>query len=190
MSQFREMSLDADCPPQYSRQFKSMCVVWGSLFGRTQGVVIARVIEVAPHPNAERIRLAIIDLGDGFKRQVVYGGARELCPGDLVPAAPPGARVPGKKKMRKRNYRGQSSHGMLCSSDELGWTSCGPDEVALLDQNLQIGQTLDHVFDLLSLRSDVLMAYRCKGVGCATERLETCSGVLGSGPDPRVRAVQ
>lgn len=109
----------------------------------THGVVVARILEVRPHPNAAKIRLATIDLGDGSKHQVVYGGDRELRSGDLVPAAPPGTRLPGKKKMRRQKFRGQSSFGMLCSSDELGWTIDGPDEVALLLPTLEVGQSLD-----------------------------------------------
>ena len=109
----------------------------------TRGVVVAQVIEVLPHPNAEFIRLAVIDLGDGIERQVVYGGQRQLHPGDLVPAAPPGAYVACKGKMRRRNYRGQSSYGMLCSTDELGWTDDGPDEVAVLAPDLRVGESLD-----------------------------------------------
>ncbi|GAB2531644.1 hypothetical protein [Nocardia heshunensis] len=111
----------------------------------TRGVVVARVLEVRPHPNAERIWLATVDLGDGSKHQVVYGGQRPDMEGELVPAAPPGARLPGRKKMRRRNYRGMSSYGMLCSSDELGWTFNLVDEVAILDPNsgLVPGQSLD-----------------------------------------------
>ncbi|MFE3194808.1 hypothetical protein ACFXHA_37790 [Nocardia sp. NPDC059240] len=113
--------------------------------GLTRGVVVARVLEVREHPNAERIWLATIDLGDGPKHQVVFGGERRDIVGELVPAAPPGARLPGKKKMRRGNFRGKSSYGMLCSSDELGWTSNLVDEVAILDPNsgLVPGQSLD-----------------------------------------------
>lgn len=109
----------------------------------TRGVVVARILEVRPHPNAQKIRLAVIDIGDGAKHQVVFGGYLELVPGDLVPAAPPRAWVPFKGKMRRRNYRGQSSYGMLCSSDELGWTMDGIDEVALLVPTLEVGRSLD-----------------------------------------------
>lgn len=47
--------------------------------------------------------------------------------------------------MRKRNYRGESSFGMLCSTDELGWTHGGDDAVPLLDPNLMPGASLDSV---------------------------------------------
>ncbi len=138
------------------------------LDGRTSGVVVARVLEVLPHPNAEQIRLAILDLGDGAKRQVVFGGTRELFPGDLVPAAPPGARVPGKnKKMRRRSYRGQSSFGMLCSSDELGWTRGGPNAVAVLEGDYWVGQSLDDYAGPIAW-------------GCTRSSYEDDEGVIGS----------
>lgn len=63
--------------------------------------------------------------------------------GDMVPLAPPGALLPGRKKMRRRRYRGQASHGMFCSLSELGWDPNGPDEVVLLRGDLEPGQSLD-----------------------------------------------
>jgi tRNA-binding EMAP/Myf-like protein len=117
------------------------------------GAVVGRVSRVAPHPGGERIWLAFVDLGKGEPAvQIVFGGQREVKPGELVPVAPPGARVtvdqadgsPRVKKMRSRRYRGERSHGMLCSLNELGWLRDGPDEVALL-RDLPVGSSLDDV---------------------------------------------
>jgi phenylalanyl-tRNA synthetase beta chain len=108
------------------------------------GIVAGEVIKVQPHPNAERIRLAYVDVGGGrMPMQIVFGGPPIVVAGSLVAVAPPGARVCAKaKKMRRRNYRGESSYGMLCSSAELGWDPDGPDEVALLD-GVRPGTPLD-----------------------------------------------
>lgn len=117
------------------------------LVGITSGVIVGRVVEVKCHPNADRIRLARVDLGIGETVQIVFGGPPNVHEGDLVPVAPPGSRLPGPKKthkMRRRRYRGQSSHGMLCSLAELGWNPDGPDEVALL-RNVTPGDSLDKV---------------------------------------------
>lgn len=108
----------------------------------TEGVVAGRVLAVNPHPNADLIRLATVDLGRGQAVQIVFGGPPIVRPGDLVPVAPPGARLPGVKKMRRRKYRGQSSYGMLCSLAEIGWDPKGPDEVALL-RDVRPGDVLD-----------------------------------------------
>jgi phenylalanyl-tRNA synthetase beta chain len=111
----------------------------------TSGVVVGRVVKVKRHPNADRIRLALVDLGIGEPVQIVFGGPPNVHEGDLVPVAPPGSRLPNKlHEMRRRRYRGESSYGMLCSLAELGWNPDAPDEVALL-RNVTPGDSLDKV---------------------------------------------
>jgi tRNA-binding EMAP/Myf-like protein len=106
-------------------------------------VVVGRVIEVRDHPNGQLIWLADVDLGSGDPVQIVFGGMKRLEAGSLVPVAPPGARLDGVK-MRRRSYRGQSSHGMLCSLAELGWDPRVTDRVAMLTSDgLKPGVCLD-----------------------------------------------
>lgn len=121
--------------------------MWSTLLSRavTDRVVVARVIEVRCHPNAERIWVAWVDFGQDEPAKVVFGGPPLLVPGDKVPYAPPGARLPGRKKMRRRRYRGVDSYGMFCSLAELGWDPAGPDEVVLLQNDLEPGKPLDVV---------------------------------------------
>src|SRR6266536_1090853 len=96
------------------------------------------------------IWLADVDLGDDRLHQIVFGGDLKLGGGELVAVAPPGSRAtvrrhgvaPRRKKMRARRYRGERSHGMLCSLDELGWVRGGPNEVAIL-YDVVPGQSLD-----------------------------------------------
>jgi tRNA-binding EMAP/Myf-like protein len=118
--------------------------------------VVGKVVRVRPHPRGDFIWLADVDLGAGAPpMQIVFGGKRIVRTGDLVPVAPPGVKATvwdsksamiAIKTMRARNYRGQRSHGMLCSLDELGWLKNGPDEVPAL-KNLPVGRTLDHLLD-------------------------------------------
>jgi tRNA-binding EMAP/Myf-like protein len=118
------------------------------------GIVAAEVVSVTPHPHGEKIYVAQIDLGDRGVQQVVFGGARMLRVGDIVPAAPPGARLPNGAKLRKEKFRGESSFGMLCSTTELGWTADGPDEVAVLGVAVSPGKSLDYEdfpLDLLTI---------------------------------------
>jgi phenylalanyl-tRNA synthetase beta chain len=82
------------------------------------GVIVARILEVVPHPDADRIRLADIEFGDGELRVVC--GAPNIEPGMVVPFAPVGAVLPGDFKIEKRKIRGVVSEGMLCSARELG----------------------------------------------------------------------
>ncbi len=82
-------------------------------------VVIARVGEVRPHPNADRLRICTVDAGTGQPLQVVCG-APNVESGGLYPFAPIGATLPGGVEIRKAKLRGEESQGMLCSARELG----------------------------------------------------------------------
>jgi phenylalanyl-tRNA synthetase beta chain len=82
------------------------------------GIVTARVLEVEPHPDADRLVLVRIDAG-GEDRSVVCG-ARNFAPGDVVPWAAPGAKLPGGVEIGRRTVRGAVSDGMLASARELG----------------------------------------------------------------------
>jgi tRNA-binding EMAP/Myf-like protein len=102
-------------------------------------------VKVRDHPNGSRIWLADVDLGRGGDPvQIVFGGKRVIQPNSLVPVAPPGSRLHGVK-MRKRSYRGEASHGMLCSLAELGWDPAVTDQVARLDPSahLEPGTRID-----------------------------------------------
>ena len=83
------------------------------------GVLIARVLEVRDHPNADKLCLASIESGSGTREVVV--GVRNMKAGDLVPWAAPGSTLPGfEGKLERRELRGVTSDGMLCAPDELG----------------------------------------------------------------------
>jgi phenylalanyl-tRNA synthetase beta chain len=82
------------------------------------GVIVARILDVVPHPDADRIRLADIDFGDGQLRVVC--GAPNIEAGMVVPFAQVGAVLPGDFKIERRKIRGVVSEGMLCSARELG----------------------------------------------------------------------
>ncbi|MBV9660253.1 MAG: phenylalanine--tRNA ligase subunit beta [Acidimicrobiales bacterium] len=81
-------------------------------------VVVARVLDIRPHPQADRIRLVDVDPGDGGPLQIVCG-AWNFSVGDMVPLAPVGAVLPGEFKISLRKMRGEVSNGMLCSAREL-----------------------------------------------------------------------
>lgn len=82
------------------------------------GVVVGRVIDIGPHPNADRLRVCQVDIGTGTV-QIVCGAANVRA-GGLYPAALPGATLPGGMEIRGATLRGVESGGMLCSAAELG----------------------------------------------------------------------
>ncbi len=112
-----------------------------------QGVVVARVLEVRDHPNSQKLCLTRVDLGGSELELVV--GIRNMVAGDLVPLAPPGARVPGLgEPLGAREIRGVVSNGMLCSSKELG---ISPDHGGILllnHEGLEPGQDLKRALGL------------------------------------------
>ncbi len=81
-------------------------------------VLIARVLEVKQHPNADRLSLCQVDAGNGTLEVVC--GAPNVQAGKTYPFAPVGATLPGGLKLERRKIRGVESNGMLCSAKELG----------------------------------------------------------------------
>ncbi len=81
-------------------------------------MVVAKILSAAPHPQAERLQVCEVDAG--AERFSIVCGAANARAGILVPAALPGARLPGGKEIGRANLRGVDSAGMLCSAAELG----------------------------------------------------------------------
>lgn len=90
-----------------------------AVHGELRDIVVGRVEEVRPHPNADRLRVCTVDDGSGERRNVVCG-APNVVAGGVYPFAPVGAVLPGGLKIEKRKLRGEPSEGMLCSGRELG----------------------------------------------------------------------
>src|SRR5207248_6740198 len=81
------------------------------------GVVVAQIVEVARHPNADKLTVCTVDVG-GAKLRVVCG-APNVRAGMKAPLAKIGARLPGAE-IGRSTLRGVESEGMLCSARELG----------------------------------------------------------------------
>src|SRR5882672_1504669 len=82
-------------------------------------IVVGRVLEATPHPNADRLRLCVVEIGGGTKLSVVCG-ATNVAVGQSVAVAQIGAKLPDGTKLRKSKIRGVESEGMICSERELG----------------------------------------------------------------------
>lgn len=83
------------------------------------GIVVGRVLEVAKHPNADKLSLTKVDIGNAVLDIVC--GAPNVKAGQLVPVATIGAVMPGGFEIKKAKIRGQESNGMICSRSELGF---------------------------------------------------------------------
>jgi phenylalanyl-tRNA synthetase beta chain len=82
------------------------------------GVVVALVQAVAPHPDAQKLRVCTVDAGSGDPLQIICGAAN-VAEGMRVPAALVGAKLPGGMKIKRAKLRGVESYGMICSAAEL-----------------------------------------------------------------------
>jgi phenylalanyl-tRNA synthetase beta chain len=117
-----------------------------------EGVVVGRVLEARPHPNADKLRVARVDSGQGVLEIVC--GAPNCRAGLTVALAMIGARLPGGLEIKRAKIRGEESFGMLCSGTELGLSS-DSDGILELDASLLVGQSLQAA---LNLDDDVLDA--------------------------------
>ena len=83
------------------------------------GVVVAEIIAIAQHPDADRLRVCTVACGEKESLQIVCGAANAR-QGLKAPLAIIGANLPGDFKIKKGKLRGVESYGMLCSEAELG----------------------------------------------------------------------
>src|SRR5208283_3629081 len=104
------------------------------------GVVVAEVLEVTAHPNADRLQITRVNVGAEAPLQVVCG-APNVAPGQRVPCALPGARLPGAVSIAQTTVRGIPSQGMLCSAKELGLSE-DSSGLYLLSNDAQVGTDL------------------------------------------------
>ena len=112
---------------------------------------VGKVVEAEKHPNADRLQLCRVDVGEGEPRQIVCG-AWNFGAGATVAVALPGAVLPGGLKLDQRKVRGELSDGMILAEDEieLGTDHSG---IMLLPET-EPGTLLG---DLLPLAEDVLL---------------------------------
>jgi phenylalanyl-tRNA synthetase beta chain len=112
--------------------------------------LVGRVLEAAKHPNADRLQLCSVDVGEREPRQIVCG-AWNFGAGDTVAVALPGAVLPGGEKLERAKLRGTVSDGMILSEREL---ELGPDHSGIMV--LAEGEPGTPLVDVLSLADEVL----------------------------------
>ena len=103
-------------------------------------VVVGEVVEFGPHPNADRLSVARVDLG-GQEVQIV-AGAPNPYPGARVPVVLPGSTLADGRELKKAKLRGLESYGMMMSERELG-ISGDHAGILLLEKNYEVGRPLE-----------------------------------------------
>lgn len=116
-----------------------------TLAPKFSGVVIAKILSVRPHPNADK--LSLCDVTDGAETYPIVCGAKNIHAGDVVPLAKTGAVIPGGYTIKSTTLRGEKSEGMLCSEAEL---EIGDDASGILQlpADMALGRPLQEALDL------------------------------------------
>ncbi|TMM31060.1 phenylalanine--tRNA ligase subunit beta [Polaribacter aestuariivivens] len=121
-----------------------------SIKGSLKGIVVGEVLTCVQHPNADRLKVTTVNLGNGTPVQIVCG-APNVAAGQKVPVATIGTILYDDKgegfKIKKGKIRGEESHGMICAEDELGLGS-SHDGIMILDETLEVGTLASEVFNI------------------------------------------
>jgi phenylalanyl-tRNA synthetase beta chain len=115
---------------------------------------VGRVVEAIKHPNADRLQLTRVDVGEGEPRQIVCG-AWNFGAGATVAVALPGARLPGGLQLDQRKVRGELSDGMILAEDEveLGSDHSGIMVLPEIEPGTPLGDVLPLVEEVLLVES-------------------------------------
>src|SRR3989338_6679311 len=130
-------------------------------------VVVAEVLEVAKHPNADRLSVCQVNVGEAQPLSIVCGAAN-VAVGVKVPCARIGAVLPGDFVIKQAKVRNVESFGMLCSAKELGLAE-ESQGLWLLPPDAPVGKTLREYLDL----DDKLFTLKL------TPNRSDCSGMTG-----------
>lgn len=106
-------------------------------------VIVGEILEINPHPNADKIRVTKVRLAEGAEPKEIVCGAWNIEVGHRITVALPGARVLNRLDgsallIKESKIRGVTSNGMLCSAPELGITGDG-EGIHLLDPSVPLG---------------------------------------------------
>jgi len=109
-------------------------------------VVVGHVVQCEKHPDADKLNLCQVDVGQSENLQIICG-AKNVAKGLKVITATVGAVLPGNFKIKKAKLRGVESYGMICSESELGMSDSS-DGIAELDADAPIGVNIREYLNL------------------------------------------
>lgn len=116
------VDIDSLTPEELAEKITRSGIEVDAVIDRSQGmtnVVVGYVVSKEKHPDADKLNICQVEVGEGDVRQIICG-APNVAQGQKVIVALPGARLPGGIKIKKAKMRGQESNGMICSLQELG----------------------------------------------------------------------
>jgi phenylalanyl-tRNA synthetase beta chain len=121
--------------------------------GALEQFVVGRVLEAGQHPDADRLSVCSVDIGEGEASQIVCG-APNVAAGQTVAVAKPGAVMPDGTRLKVAKLRGQKSHGMILAEDELAIGTEHAGILVLEPDGLEPGTPLEQV---LPISTEVLV---------------------------------
>ena len=122
---------------------------WESVKGGLQGIVIGEVKTCERHPNADRLSVTTVEVGNGTVLPVVCG-APNVAVGQKVLVATVGTKLYSGDEdftIKKSKIRGEVSEGMICAEDELGLGTLH-DGIMVLDEKAEVGKPASEYFDI------------------------------------------
>lgn len=123
-----------------------------SVKGGLEGVVVGLVLTCEKHPNADKLKITTVDLGEEKPLQIVCG-ASNVAVGQKVPVATIGTTLYDNEgntlQIKKGKIRGEDSFGMICAEDELG-LGTSHDGILVLDPKAKVGTPVSKLFNIES----------------------------------------
>src|SRR3954465_475678 len=114
--------------------------------------VVGKVLRAEQHPDADRLRVCLVDVGSEDAPSQIICGARNVAAGQTVAVAKPGSVMPDGTRLKAAKLRGQVSNGMILAEDEVG-IGTDHDGIMVLDDAPAAGTPL---VDVLPIATDVL----------------------------------
>lgn len=137
-----------------------------------QNVVVGKILEINSHPDADKLVVTKVDVGNEVIQIVT--GADNISVNDYIPVAVVGAKLPNGLAIKKSNLRGIESNGMMCSIDELGFTTEDFPEapehgIYIFDREYELGMDVKEIFGL----NDTVVEYEI------TSNRPDCFSIVG-----------
>lgn len=123
-----------------------------SVKGGLEGVVVGLVLTCEKHPNADKLKITTVDIGEEKPLQIVCG-ASNVAVGQKVPVATIGTTLYDNEgnalQIKKGKIRGEDSYGMICAEDELG-LGTSHEGILVLDEKAKVGTPVSKLFNIES----------------------------------------